>query len=333
MIAKNKGAALIIVLMVIALITSIVASMSERLFASFQHAGQRSSYQQAYWYAEGAEAIAKVAISQSYKDNDTVNLSQPWAVKGNQFPVERGLISGTLRDAQACINVNAMYQNSTLSSYTLGVLTTLITTLSDDEYNAQIAAQSLKEFIDSDDEVQTQLGVEDNYYESMSPSYEAANTLLASVSEIRAVQGMSANIVALLSPYLCALPDADWRLNVNTLDVEHAALLSAMFSSALSVGDAQTLLESRPYAGWASVDDFLQEPQLQSLNEDMRDEVTAYLTTDSAYFSLSATVNVDDIALSIHSLLHSSDRENVAVVRRQIGGWSEQVLIPAHNEQ
>lgn len=47
-------------------------------------------------------------------------------------------------------------------------------------------------------------------------------------------------------PYVCALPTDQWRLNVNTLPAEQAALLAAMFSPTLSPESAKTLLEGRP---------------------------------------------------------------------------------------
>ncbi|MCX9565278.1 general secretion pathway protein GspK, partial [Vibrio cholerae] len=80
MLAKQRGVALIVVLLLLAVMVSIAATMAERLFSQFQRATHQVNYQQAYWYSLGVEALAKKGIEQSYQDSETINLSQPWAL-------------------------------------------------------------------------------------------------------------------------------------------------------------------------------------------------------------------------------------------------------------
>ncbi len=65
---SQKGVALIVILLLLAIMVSIAATMSERLFSQFTRASNQVNYQQAYWYAIGVEALASVAIKESYKD-------------------------------------------------------------------------------------------------------------------------------------------------------------------------------------------------------------------------------------------------------------------------
>lgn len=112
---------------------------------------------------------------------------------------------------------------------------------------------------------------------------------------------------------------------LNTVGEEGHVILVALFSPQLSAEQALTLIQNRPYDGWATVDEFLAENELALLSETTRDNGKGYLTTDSQYFELDAQVIVNESRVRIRSLLHSEDRKNVSVIRRRFGGIIERV--------
>ncbi|MGL4190993.1 MAG: type II secretion system minor pseudopilin GspK [Vibrio sp.] len=330
MVVKQRGVALIVVLLLLAVMVSIAATMAERLFSQFQRATHQLNYQQAYWYSLGVEALVKKGIEQSYQDSQTINLSQPWATQQQTYPLDYGQVSGKIRDMQACFNLNALAQvkisaDSVQKPYLLRVLQALSEEWQVEGYLAETIADSTLEFIDADDSVRTAYGVEDSYYQSMHPAYLAADAWLADASEWRAVQQVSGELMQQALPYVCALPTEQWRLNVNTLPAEQAALLAAMFSPALSRSSAKTLLEGRPFDGWASVEDFLAESALNGVEQATRTEAQKYLSVDSHYFELDAQVLVDASRVRIRSLFYSNDKKTATVVSRRFGGISERV--------
>ncbi len=327
---SQHGVALIVVLLLLVIMVSIAATMSERLFTQFQRASHQVNYQQAYWYSVGAEGLASVAIEQSYKDSDTINLSQVWALEEQTYPLDYGQLRGRIYDKQACFNLNVLGSIESSSGantkpYPLRVWQTLLETLEVDNYSAEVIADSTREYIDSDNRVQTTYGVEDSYYESMSPAYMSANGLIADSSELRAIQQVSGDVMLKVAPYVCALPSDDWRLNVNTLAPEHAQLLTAMFSPNLSESNAEAVLKNRPFDGWGSVDAFLAEAQIAATGDSIIDQAKGYLTVDSQYFELDVQVLVDEARVRLRSLFFSDNRETATVVRRRFGGISERV--------
>ncbi len=330
MVKRQRGVALLIVLMLLAIMTTVAASMSERLFVQFQRGGNQLHYQQAYWYSIGVEALAKVAIEQSYKDSDTINMSQPWAIRDQVYPLDYGQATGHIRDKQACFNLNVLSAvqptgQQTTRPYLVQVLQRLLEESEVEPYQAEVIADSAWEYIDSDSDVRSTTGVEDSTYESMTPAYLAANSWMADKTELRSVYQVSGDIYQKLAPLVCALPSDDWRLNVNTIEVEQAPILVAMFSPGLSNSDAVQLIEKRPFDGWNNVEAFLAESELAGLNENMTKEARAYLGVDSAFFELDAQVLVDESRVRIRSLLQSTNRDTVTVVRRRFGGISERV--------
>ncbi|KGY10819.1 general secretion pathway protein GspK [Vibrio tubiashii] len=330
MVKAQRGVALIIVLLLLAVMVSVAASMADRLFSQFHRATNQINYQQAYWYSVGAEALAKAGLEQSFKDSDTINLSQPWALEEQTYPLDYGTLKGRLIDQQACFNLNALAglnatSGATQSPYLVGVLQNLLQELEVDNYQAETIAQSLWEYLDSDNTVNSSLGVEDSYYESMSPGYMTANSLLADGSELRAVNQVSGEVMEKVRPYVCAIPTPDLRLNVNTIRPEHAQLLAALFQPALSSAQAKQVIENRPFDGWASVDDFLNEKELANVTGETRSQGKGYLAVTSAYFELDVELLVGDSRVRVRSLLFSNDKQTATVISRRFGGIGERV--------
>lgn len=325
---KQQGAALIVVMMILAMMISIAATMSERLFVNFKRAENRLDHQQAYWYSIGVEALAKYGIAESYSDGDTINLSQPWALEEQVYPLDYGDAKGSIRDMQSCFNINvfsALPQDTATDTkpYLVNLFQLILDELDVDSYQAEVIAESAWEFLDQDTVARSSLGAEDGSYESLSPPYLTANGVLADNTELRAIQQMDQKIMDAIGSIVCAIPSSDWRLNVNTVSEEGGVLLAALFSPALSVANAKALIDNRPFDGWATVNDFLLESDIATIDATIKDKAKGYLTVDSHYFELDAQVIVNESRVRIRSLLYSKDRKDVEVVRRRFGGISE----------
>ena len=328
---SQKGVALIVILLILAVMVSVAASMADRLFTQFKRAQNQINYQQAYWYSLSVEALAKYGIEQSYQDNpDSINLSQPWANEFDSLPLDNGTVSGRLIDAQACFNINALAGSevsagSSQVPFLVARFQNLLEELGVENYQAETISQSLWEYIDSNDSVNSPSGAEDSYYEGLSPAYLSANTLLADSSELRAVQEANGDVMEKVGSMICALPTSDLRLNVNTLSVEHTALLVAMFYPNLSASQAKEVLEDRGPDGWSSIDDFLGQAVFSGVSEEIKKQVKGYLSVDSKYFEMDAEVLVDNSRVRLRSLLFSDDKKTATVVRRRFGGIGERV--------
>ncbi|MGX9417950.1 type II secretion system minor pseudopilin GspK [Vibrio sp. RC27] len=327
---KQSGVALIIVLLALSLMVSLAAVIAENVFTQFQRATQREHYQQAYWYAIGVESLAKVVIKQSFEDDsDTTNLSQAWASEEQIYPLDYGTVVGRIYDRQACFNMN-VFANAALTSdgsertFLIDVFSRLLDLQELDNYEAEVIAGSLSEYLDSDDNVDVTDGVEDSYYESLTPSYLPPDGEIADTSELRAVQQMTSPALTAMKSVVCALPTTDWLLNINTLSEQQAPLLVALFSPYLSLSNAETLISSRPYDGWADVESFYTESQIASIDESTLDDAERYLDVVSNYYELDAAVTVEKSQVRIRTLFYSPDESNTWVVRRQFGGMREQ---------
>ena len=154
--------ALVVVLVLLAVMMLVTITLSGRMQQQLGRTRSQQEYQQALWYSASAESLALSALSLSLKNEKRVHLAQPWASGPRFFPLPQGQIAVTLRDAQACFNLNALAQPTTASRpLAVQQLIALISRLDVPAYRAELIAESLWEFIDEDRSVQTRLGRED----------------------------------------------------------------------------------------------------------------------------------------------------------------------------
>ena len=247
---RQRGMALVVVLLILAVAVVIAAAMTERLGLQIRRADNLVSYSQAQQYALGAEQFAITVLKQDFKDSpNAVHLSQYWSSGEQIYPLENGLLIGRITDLQACFNLNAAagrspQQPSETPPLEMTALQQLLEQTGIESYAAETIAHSTRDWLDADDVISGSLGAEDGEYRGLQPPYVTANSLMADVSEWRLVRGVSASIYQQLRPMVCVLPgQLQLLLNVNTIAPEHAALLAGVLGPEVTLDMAQQLLE------------------------------------------------------------------------------------------
>lgn len=327
-IKNQRGVALLVVLLMMALMTTIAATMTNRLFVNLNRAESQLNYQQAYWYAMSVEALARSAIKETVKGEDTVTLSQPWAVRDQIYPLDGGQAKGSVYDWQACFNVNGFRDvkpeaNGT-NPFLLVALQQLIESQGIESYQAEVAAASTWEYIDSDDNTQSAAGVEDGEYLARRMPHLAPNAYIGDISEWRAVNGVTQGIYQKVSPFLCATPSSKVLINVNTLEGKDSPILVALFHPNLSDDQAKQLIEARdPIDGWADVETFMADPTLSGITKENKEKVKGYFDVRSRFFLLDTEITYNSMSLRMRALLQRDKDDTVTVIRRRFGGVSE----------
>jgi len=318
--SKQRGIALLTVLLILAVMVIIASNMSSRLQLELRRTSNLITHQQALWYVYGAEALVEKGLKQSLKDDDTINLDQYWAVEGMIYPVENGQIGGQVFDMQACFNVNAVTGEDTEGQAPLAVrqFRDLLEQLELDAYEAEQLSDALRDWIDSDSNVVSSYGVEDAYYESLDYAYQAGNQGLLNISELRAIKGFNPVLYRKIRPYLCALPTATLKINVNTIAVDKAEILAGLFTGKLSVDVAKTILEQRPNGGWETTADFWALAALESI--EMSAAEKAAVDIKSSYFVALLQAEFDTATIKVESVFKAESKDSVYVIRRQFGG-------------
>ncbi|WP_062263112.1 type II secretion system minor pseudopilin GspK [Endozoicomonas arenosclerae] len=317
---RQSGVALLIVMFVLTLMVLIAAEITFGFSLQMRRTASLQQMEQARWYGLSAEELAIKVLQDEFKEKEeTVNLGQTWATGEVTFPVDGGTITGEIKDAQACLNLNALHaaDKEGEAPPELKVFQSLMEALEIESYQADVIAQSARDWIDGDDTQGSGTGAEDNYYQSLPVPYLASNTSMRATSELRAVKGVNASIMKRVKPFVCALPATEMKININTLSPDHAAVLSALYLGDLSVDQAREVLEQRPEDGWKSVEEFTQQPSLSNFSAEGTSEL---MSVDSQYFEMDATASFADSEVQIKSLLRREEENKFSVIRRQFGG-------------
>lgn len=322
---KSRGAALVIVLFIVALAAILAVEMSANLMVQVQKSTNLQGHQQAKWYAYGAEELAIKALKLSKDDDpDKTSLDQVWATQGDtQYPVDNATLSGKITDLQACLNLNALGEapdpNSTSKTNPAHkALFALLENIEDlpAEESEEAMADSVFDWLD-ENSITYRSGAEEDEYLSRDYPYMSANSLFASPSELRLVKGFNPLVMEKVLPFVCVIPGSPLlSINVNTLLPEQALILSAMIDE-LSLSGAEAVIAARPETGFDSVDEFFSEVQQQGGTN--LDSVKELFSINSEYFKLQTQATFVDLRFSMTTLLHAKNGE-VTILARKFGG-------------
>ena len=253
---SERGAALLTVLLLVAVIAVIAAGALERLRVSTRLAANTVALDRARGFAYAAEAMAVQRVSSLLAQaGDRVTLAGGWSDRPFGVPIPGGVATARVVDGGNCFNLNGLVlrgPDGSLAANGLALLqfTRLMRLLRVPDGGS--IAPAVADFIDSDDSALPG-GAEDGAYRGQ----RTAGTLLADPSELRAVRGVTDEAYRLLRPWVCTLPMAQASaINVNTLLPEQAPLLAMLLPDTMGVEQARGLLMRRPPLGYASTDAF-----------------------------------------------------------------------------
>jgi general secretion pathway protein K len=293
---RQRGVALITALLVVALATVAAAAMASRQQLDVRRTANLLDGDQAYAYALAVERWGGMILQRDAADNQTDKLDDTWARRLPPIPVPGGQLDGFILDLHARFNINNLLTaEGQASQADVIYFQHLLRALGLDEG----LAIAVLDWIDADFDTRFPTGAEDDFYLGTELPYRAANRPLQSISELRLVRGIDAEVWNVLAPHVCALP-ARTALNVNTAA---APLLQALHEE-LSAPEAERLVEMRGEAGFETVAEFLQQEQFAG-----REIPQDGLSVTSQYFLIRSEI-----------LIGTARARLFSVVERQAGG-------------
>lgn len=299
------GVALVSILFVVALISAIAYQLMQQQSLTIAQSRVAFNGSQARHFAIGAEAFARQALYEDWNNGATKSkdtLAEIWAQPLAPFEIEGGFLEVQFTDLHRCFNVNSLASagahgngdeedeefsrgESPAGADPLVRFKALLRYLALDE----AIADAVKDWVDADDEV-TGFGAEDSEYLIAQPSYRAANTLLTDIGELRAVQGVTDEVYAALAQHVCALPESELAVNINTVSLP--VLMS--LSPALTEANVEPFVNSeRDFSDVATAASELAELAA----------ATDALTVVSEYFALDVRADFEGARVELRSIL------------------------------
>ena len=179
---------------------------------------------------------------------------------------------------------------------------------------AMALTDAVTDFIDRDAERRLN-GAEEGDYRYADYPYLPANRALASVSELRAVRGMSEPVYRALAPLVTVWPEASARLNILTCPIPLLRSLNGDDQlSPLDEIEAQRLDELRREGEIGTVADLLADPAFEGQS---MGQLEPLLDIRSDWFLLDARVELVERERHLSSVLHRVPDRTVAVFRSE----------------
>ena len=260
---RERGAALLAVLLLVAVTGAIAAAAMEGLRLSRAVSANAAALDQARAFADGVEQLALLIVDdQIARSPGRTTDEGGWNGAVRRMPMPGGAVAEVrIRDGGNCFNVNSVVEGEAQSALIrrpsgVAEFTGLMMALGTNEGEARRIAEAAADWVDTDN-VPGPGGAEDEAYASGPEPYRTANSLFAEPGELRAVAGMTPDLYRRLSPWLCALPMSDLApINLNTLTTDQAPLLAMLAPGQLGLDRARGIIAARPAGGWGSQVEF-----------------------------------------------------------------------------
>jgi general secretion pathway protein K len=277
----ERGAAVVMAMLVVAVVATLVAGAFWRQNAIIRQAENELSFAQAKWLIRGAIDWAGVILREDARTSSVDHHGEPWAVpladthlnqEDGRDPV---YLSGEIRDEQAKYNLRNLAGPEGVVPGELAVLHRLLALVGTSEVLAEpVAERVLAAVSGTGGRKQVALG-------------------LTSIDDLLGVEGVGAAAIERLRPFVTVLPQPT-PVNANTAAAE---VLAARFEN-LSLADARRLTAGRDRAYFKDRTDVL--GRIGELNLQASDSEIAVATR---FFSVVGTASYRRARLQAHALL------------------------------
>ena len=238
--SRQRGIALVTVLISVAIITGLVSNLAYQQFIQSRRAGVVLHREQAIMYLFAVEAYAKILLNLDSIQSGTDSHTQlePWG-RGINNPFEGGNIKAAIIELDGRFNLNNLRRLPTEEEINSGKQDVNLRSIWHEcfkqllgNYTEELKAdtEALTEAVEDwlDEDVQQRAkGAEDIYYQSPSDlygSYKPANHLIGDVQELALIKGFEELFAETKAPtllrQLAALPSTTTTINVNTATAE-----------------------------------------------------------------------------------------------------------------
>jgi len=321
--SRERGAALLAVLLLVAVTGAIAAAAMEGLRLSRALSANAVALDQARAFADGVEQLAMLTLDDRIAESpERTTLAGGWNGAVRQVPMPNGAFAeARVRDGGNCFNLNSVVEGEPqgrLVRRASGVsqFIGLMMVLGTGESDARRIAEAAADWVDSDN-LPGPAGAEDEAYAAGPDPYRTGNSFFAEPGELRALAGMTPDLYARLRPWLCTLPVSDLSpINLNTLLPDQAPLLAMLAPGQLSLDDARRVLAARPESGWSNQVEFWRIERMSGLAVPLDVQLQPQIRT--RWFALDLRVNVGESEFAESVLVDSRLQPSRIVSRR----WS-----------
>ena len=319
--SKDKGVVLISILLIVLLLSSVAVLFGNKYFLSLKRAQYIEFQTLSLNIFRNIESLAQDKIEKELRFNSNkLTKDNPIINEPMVFNLNGADVLGKISDYGNCFNINSIVKlNDSNYVENKNAVAAFRKILSLNEIDNNIIEEVIDQTIDwiDKDTNSRAYGLEDYYYSGPlhSPREYTGMRLMVSIDELKSIPAVKQIDWNIFKNHFCAIPILnELSLNINTLDLEDAYLLSSIFSN-LTIKDAEYILDNIPKSGFDDLNNFIRSfPDL--------DLELAYgkITVKSNIFELNSEVNFNKFISSSKSIIIYEDNNNGFIISRIYNG-------------
>ena len=296
----QRGIALITVMLVLAVVTVSLVSMSSDRQMDIRRTENQLRSSQAWEYVHGLEAWAENQLNVDFATNQYDALTDRWS-KPLFSTIPEGNVKADIIELQGRINLNNLLVDDQASDEDVQRLKRLLTHLN---IKPELV-DAMLDWMDADMEMRHPNGAEDEIYTKLVPAYRSANSPFAEVSELLRVQGITQTDYQKLLPYIY-VAEGYQPVNVNTA----SAVVLRCIAKDIKKDEAESIFRAsgKPFE---KVEEFLKDEAMAGISVNK-----AGLSVVSNHFLLSGQIDMGKNGLTFQSQIQRSSDGTVKVSKR-----------------
>ena len=244
--SDEHGIALLLTLLVLTLLVALILEFDAEARREYRDAAAFRDNFKATVLARAAVQAARGVLQQDFvKDKQTGEFfdapTDLWALPITNYAIGDGLLTAQIEDEQGKLNLNDLVAGGDPNAKNKKVLRVkrLFELL---QINPDLV-DAIVDWVDQDEKPEP-AGAESLYYQTLHPSYRAANLPLQTLLELRLIKGMTPDIIAKLSKLVTVYPpDGQSKVNLNTAD----PLVIQALDPRITQGMAADIVQARPF--------------------------------------------------------------------------------------
>jgi len=250
--SDERGAALVIVLLLVATLSFVLLSLTTIVTTGVRRGANERARTEMLWQALAAEQLALSLLEEAISSGALQTATSEGGLFKQQLalPIERGAAALRLADASRCFNVNSLIAKTppyTRQAPQYEEFAFLLEGIGLGGNEVESVAETIASFL----ETGVGQGSEDGFYTGLATPFRTADGPIASVSELRSMDGITREIYVRLAPFLCARRAGEKiEINVSALTPEDAPLIFAAAGGLWPVEQIRSRIGETPPGGW-----------------------------------------------------------------------------------
>ncbi len=255
---RERGMALLLVLMVVALLTTLLTELAFSTLVDLRLTETFRDSTRAYYLAKGGVNAGVMLLREDHNRHDSFD--ELWHRGVADYPAGSGTVTVKIEDLGGKLAINSLVSGNNPHTVAVDRFYRFFTALKIDQLAdpAELTA-ALIDWLDTGGETYRTLriggrdipvaGAEAPYYQGLAEPYACKNGPMHTLEELALVRGFTAELVRLIAPHLTTY--GDLKVNINTASREVLMALDPLI-------DQQTAMQIETYRASVPIDNLTQ---------------------------------------------------------------------------